>query len=77
MITMILGVITVVGLLVTRMPDASAAMALPEGLALPQGARPVSITAGPGWIGVVTEDSRLLIFALDGQLRQEIAVTLP
>ncbi|MGQ0611901.1 MAG: DUF6476 family protein [Paracoccaceae bacterium] len=74
MITMIAGVITVVGLLVTRMPDGNAPLALPDTLALPQGARPLSITQGPGWIGVVTQDSRLLIFRQDGSLRQEIMI---
>lgn len=74
MITMIVGVITVVGLLVTRMPDGNAPIALPASLALPQGARPLAITQGPGWIGVVTQDSRLLIFRQDGSLRQEIAI---
>lgn len=74
MITMILGVITVVWLLVTRMPDGNAPLAFPPALALPKGAVPLSITQGPGWIGVVTTDSRFLIFAPDGSLRQEITV---
>lgn len=75
MITMIVGVITVVWLLVTRMPDGNALPALPDDLALPTGAVPLSITQGPGWIGVVTQDSRFLIFRPDGSLRQEITVT--
>lgn len=76
MITMILGVITVVWLLVTRMPDGNALrLDFPATLALPAGASPLSITQGPGWIGVVTTDSRFLIFAPDGSLMQEIAVT--
>ncbi len=74
MITMIVGVITVVWLLVTRMPDGNALPAFPPELALPQGAQPLAVTQGPGWIGVVTTDSRFLIFAPDGSLRQEITV---
>ena len=74
MITMIVGVITVVGLLVTRMPDGNALPALPATLALPEGATPLSITQGPGWIGVVTAEGRFLIFRPDGSLRQEITV---
>jgi Flp pilus assembly protein protease CpaA len=77
MITMIVGVITVVWLLVTRMPDANSLRsipAIPDTLALPGDAVPVSITQGPGWIGVVTQDSRFLIFNPDGSLRQEITV---
>lgn len=74
MITMIVGVITVVGLLVTRMPDANAFPDFPASLAMPAGAVPEAITHGPGWTGVVTTDGRFLIFGPDGSLRQEITV---
>lgn len=74
MITMIAGVITITGVLVTRMPDANAPIRLPDGLALPKGATPAALTMGQGWIGVVTTDQRLLIFNTDGSLRQEIEV---
>ena len=76
MITMIGGVITIVGLLVTRMPDGRIP-ALPAALALPAGTEAMAITQGPGWIGVVTKDSRLLIFSPAGEMVQEIVVTLP
>lgn len=75
MITMIVGVITVVGLLVTRMPKASAPIEVPEGLSLPTGTRPTAVTMGPDWIAVVTDDARILIYGRDGVLRQEVAVT--
>jgi hypothetical protein len=75
-ITMIAGVITVVGLLVTRMPDSLASgPALPGELALPAGTKAQAVTMGTGWIGVVTNDNRILIFTPDGKMRQEIAVT--
>lgn len=75
MVTMILGVITVVGLLVTRMPDGNVPV-LPETLVLPDGARAQAVTAGPGWWAVVTEDGRILIFdRATGALRQEVAIT--
>lgn len=75
MITMIGGVITVVGLLVTRMPNASAfAPVLPANLRMPAGATAQAITMAPGWIGVVTTDNRILIFNPQGALQQEIAV---
>ena len=78
MITMIAGVIAVVTLLVTRLPDPNAAPRLPEGLAMPAGAVPAAVTLGAGWLAVVTEDSRILIFsAADGRLLQEMPVTLP
>ncbi len=73
---MIGGVITVVGLIVTRMPQAFTATApsLPEGLALPPGTTPAAITFGTGWIAVVTDQDRILIFGRDGQLRQQIEI---
>lgn len=77
-LTMIVGVITVVGLLVTRMPDLNNAPAqlLPEALSLPEGVTAKAVTAGQGWFGVVTEDNRILIFGTDGTLRQEIDVQI-
>jgi Flp pilus assembly protein protease CpaA len=76
-LTMIGGVITVVGLLVTRMPQAfqSPAPTLPEGFILPEGAEAEAVTFGTGWIAVVTQDDRILIFGRDGRLRQEIAIS--
>ena len=75
MITMIAGVITIVGLLVTRMPDGQAAITLPGNLDLPEGAEAEAVTMGKGWIAVVTRDGRILIFTPDGKMIQEIAVT--
>ncbi len=76
-LTMIFGVITVVGVLVTRMPQAfgTPAPALPEGFTLPEGTRAKAVTFGEGWIAVVTDDARILIFGKDGDLRQEVALT--
>ncbi len=75
MITMIGGVITVVGLLVTRMPNASApAPSLPATLQMPADTTAQAITMGTGWIGVVTTDNRILIFTPQGTLHQEIAI---
>lgn len=73
-LTMIGGVITVVALLVTRLPHPGAAPALPPALEMPPGAHPAAVTMGQGWIGVVTTDERLLIFTPEGKLRQEIAI---
>jgi hypothetical protein len=74
MIVMIVGVITIVALLVTRM--SSTAIPLPETITLPDGATAQAVTAGDGWYAVVTTDNRILIFdRLTGALRQEITVT--
>lgn len=76
-LTMIGGVITVVSLIVTRMPQAFSAPApsLPEGFTLPKGAQAQAVTFGTGWVAVVTTDERILIFGRDGRLRQEVALT--
>jgi Flp pilus assembly protein protease CpaA len=76
-LTMIGGVITVVGLLVTRMPQAfpAATPSLPEGFSLPEGAKAQAVTFGEGWIAVVTTGDRILIFGRDGRLRQDVAIS--
>lgn len=71
---MIVGVITVVGLLVTRMPNGTAPVAMPDSLALPEGTQPAALTMGRDFIAVVTEDDRIMIFGRDGLFRQEIQV---
>lgn len=74
MVTMIVGVITVVGLLVTRMPGASTEPLLPSEIKLQDGATAMAVTMHADWIAVVTADNRILIFNHDGTLRQEVAV---
>ena len=75
-VTMILGVIAMVGLLVTRLPQVSATPVLPAGLTLPDGARVAAVTMGTGWIAVVTTDDHILIFDADGKLRQDLKIEL-
>ena len=73
---MIGGVITVVWLLVTRMPQAFQAVpTLPEAIEMPQGTKAQAVTFGEGWFAVVTEDDRILIFSKAGQVLQDIAIT--
>ena len=72
--TMIAGVLTIVILLVIRLqaPDAPA---LPDTVTLPEGARALAFTQGPGWYAIVTEDNRILIYGAEtGDLRQEITM---
>lgn len=71
MVTMIGGVITIVSLLVTRMPDGGAP-ALPENLSLPDGAVAEAVTVARDMVLVVTQDGRVLVFGRDGTFRQEI-----
>jgi hypothetical protein len=73
MITMILGVITVVWLLVTRMPDGRAQIpALPPDIVLPAGDVAQAITFGRGFSAVVTQGNSLLIFDAKGTLVQRL-----
>ena len=78
-LTMIGGVITVVAVIVTRMPTGmstgvSPAPILPAALALPAGTAAAAVTAGTGWFAVVTTDDRILIFGPTGKLTQEIVI---
>jgi uncharacterized protein DUF6476 len=78
-VVMIVGFLVIVGLFIRRLttPVPSAALTLPASIALPEGASALSFSVGPGWIGVVTQDSRILIFdAASGRLRQTLQVDL-
>jgi Flp pilus assembly protein protease CpaA len=76
-LSMIGAVITVVWLLVTRMPQALTppTPAVPEALQLPEGKSAAAVTFGKGWTAVVTTDDHILIFGKDGSLRQDIAIS--
>lgn len=70
---MIVGVVVVVGLLVTRLTDDTPT--LPETVSLPDGAKASAVTIGETWYAVVTQDQRILIFDRpSGKLRQTIVL---
>jgi hypothetical protein len=74
-LTMIVGVITVVAVIVTRMPQAiRTSPQIPAEIALPEGAKAQAVTFGSGWTAIVTQDDRILIFGADGALRQDVAI---
>lgn len=75
MVTMIVGVITVVWLLVTRMPDGNAVPMLPATITLPEGLKAEAVTAGKGWFAVVTTDQQILILGADGTLKQQLKIS--
>lgn len=78
-LSMIGAVITVVWLLVTRMPSAIGGTAprLPEAVQLPAGKTASAVTFGKGWFAVVTTDAHILIFGADGTLRQDVTLSPP
>ena len=70
---MLVGVVVVVGLLVTRLSGAGPD--LPAKITLPDGAQARAFTQGTDWFAVVTDADQILIFnATDGQLRQTVDV---
>lgn len=78
------GVIAMVWLLVTRLPNPGAvkdpASLLPQGfpaLDLPAGVTPRAVTLGEGWVAVVTSDDHIRIFGLDGTPWQDVAIARP
>jgi hypothetical protein len=75
-LTMIGGVITVVTVIVTRMPQAMRALPkMPEAITLPDGTRAAAFTQGTDWYAVVTADNRILIFDREsGKLIQTVNI---
>jgi hypothetical protein len=72
---MIIGVITVVAVIVTRMPQSFGSIPnVPATLALPEGVKPQAITFGKGWTAVVTQDDHILIYSTDGRLQQDVPI---
>ncbi len=69
---MIAGLITVVALLVTRLPGAT--VQVPEALDMPGDASILAVTQAPGFWLVTTTDGRALLFGPDGSFRREIAI---
>jgi len=67
---MIVGVVLISALLVIRLNQP--ALAIPEWITLPSGTVAVSYTQTQDWYAVVTDQNKILIFDLDGQLTQEV-----
>ncbi len=73
-VTMIVGLIVLIGLIVMRF-SAEGRAPLPDHVVLPPGVQASAFTRGPDWLGIVTDDGRILIYAPDGKtLRQEIMI---
>ncbi|WP_138933592.1 DUF6476 family protein [Roseovarius arcticus] len=74
--TMIIGFIIIVALFVTRFAGAPD-VALPDAIALPDGAKAEAFTQGRDWYAVVTEADNILIYdRLTGQLRQTVRIDI-
>ncbi|EAQ25151.1 DUF6476 family protein [Roseovarius sp. 217] len=75
--TMIVGVLVIVGLLVTRFwgYDTVARPVVPDSIALPDGTNATAFTQGRDWYAIVTDDNRILIYdRQSGTLRQTVTL---
>ncbi|MDG1448574.1 MAG: DUF6476 family protein [Ascidiaceihabitans sp.] len=71
--TMLIGVVVVVGLLVTRL--SSKGPDLPEMITLPDGSEATAFTQGDTWYAIVTSGNEVLIYnRTDGTLKQTITL---
>ncbi len=75
-LTMIVGVITIVAIIVTRMPVAMQGVPrMPDSVQLPDGTRALAFTQAGDWYAVVTAGNEILIFdRATGALRQRVQV---
>ena len=71
-VVMIVGVVVIIGLLVTRLNQTGPT--LPQSISLPDGTTPVAFTQTANWYAVVTSDDQILIFDLNGERIQTVEV---
>ena len=71
-VVMIVGVVLIAALLVIRLNQPT--LPVPDQIILPAGTIAVSYTQTQNWFAVVTDENKILIFDLNGQLTQEVDV---
>ncbi|MEM7752416.1 MAG: DUF6476 family protein [Pseudomonadota bacterium] len=73
-LTMIVGVVTIVGLLVMRFSAANE-ITFPDSILLPEGVVVTAFTQGEAWYAIVTAEDEILIYSrLTGALSQRIQI---
>ena len=73
---MIVGLIVLIGLLVTRLGMAPAPLSLPDQITLPEGAQAEAVTLASRWVVVMTRADEILLFdRASGALRHRIEIT--
>ena len=70
----VVGVVLIAALLVIRLNQPT--LAIPDQIILPAGTIAVSYTQTQNWFAVVTDENKILIFDLNGQLIQEVDVKI-
>ncbi|MCW1933977.1 DUF6476 family protein [Pararhodobacter zhoushanensis] len=63
---MIVGLVTITGLLVTRLSTPAPLPVLPETISLPDGATAAAVTFARDWLVVVTEGGEVLLYGAQG-----------
>ena len=71
-VVMIVGVVLIAALLVIRLNQP--ALAIPDQITLPPRTTAISYTQTQDWFAVVTDENKILIFDLNGQLIKEVDV---
>ena len=72
---MIVGVLVIIGLIVTRLGMAPAPLALPDRISLPAGTQVEALTLSQDWVIVLTRDDTALLFnRRTGELRHQITL---
>lgn len=71
-VTMIAGLVTIVALLVIRLPDGAPLPELPAAIRLPDGAKAEAVTFARKALIVLTDQGDVLVYAPDGQFLQQI-----
>ena len=71
-VVMIVGVVLIAALLVIRLNQP--ALAIPDQITLPAGTVAISYTQTHDWFAVVTDENKILIFDLNGQLTRKVDV---
>ena len=68
--TMIAGLVTIVAILVIRLPGQAPMPDLPERITLPKGAEARAVTYARDYTLVVTDQGEVLVYAPDGALKR-------
>lgn len=72
-LVMIFGLLAIVALLVIRLGQPAPVLPdLPAAIQLPAGETAEALTFAPGYTVVVTQTGRVLIYAADGRLHQDV-----
>ncbi|AOZ71075.1 hypothetical protein LPB142_13240 [Rhodobacter xanthinilyticus] len=76
-VTMIAGLITIVALLVIRLPAQGRAPALPAAITLPEGVTALSVSFAEGRVVVLGQGGEVLLYSPEGALLGQTRLSAP